>query len=58
MANQDQMDIKYRYSVLKGDIQNCYRTLLIQVCDVKDIEIFEGVVSNDQVHMHLVSVTD
>ncbi len=44
---------KYRYSVLKGDIQIRCRALLIQVCDSMDIVILKGVVSKDHVHMHL-----
>ena len=42
---------KYRYSVLKGDIQTRCRSLLIQVCDVEDVKILKGVVSSD--HMHI-----
>jgi len=44
---------KYRYHVLKGDIQNRCRSLLIQICDTEDIRILSGVVSKDHVHMHL-----
>ena len=42
---------KYRYSVLKGDIQKSCRRLLIQICDAEDIVILKGVVSQD--HMHI-----
>lgn len=44
---------KYRYHVLKGDIQKRCRSLLIQICDNLDIEILSGVVSKDHVHMHI-----
>jgi len=44
---------KYRYSVLKGDIQTSCRKLLIQICDAEDIVILKGVVSKDHVHMHI-----
>ncbi|WP_121068816.1 IS200/IS605 family transposase [Maribacter vaceletii] len=44
---------KYRYSVLKGDIQIRCRKLLIQICDAEDIIILKGVVSQDHVHMHI-----
>ena len=44
---------KYRYKVLKGDIQVRCRELLIQVCEAQDIEILKGVVSSDHVHMHI-----
>ena len=44
---------KYRYHVLKGDIQLRCRMLLIQICDVEDVQILKGVISKDHVHMHL-----
>lgn len=44
---------KYRYPVLKGDIQVRCRDILRQVCLAEDIIILKGVVSNDHVHMHL-----
>ena len=44
---------KYRYHVLKGDVQKRCRELLIQVCDAQDIVILKGAVSKDHVHMHL-----
>ncbi len=44
---------KYRYSVLKGDIQTSCRKLLIEICDAEDIVILKGVVSKDHVHMHI-----
>ena len=42
---------KYRYKVLKGDIQKRCRELIIQICDAEDIRILKGVVSKDHVHM-------
>ena len=44
---------KYRYHVLKGEIQKRCRVLLIQVCDSEDVRILKGVVSKDHVHMHI-----
>jgi putative transposase len=44
---------KYRYHVLKGDIQKRCRELIIQICDAEDVKILKGVVSKDHVHMHL-----
>lgn len=44
---------KYRYKVLKGDIQVRCRELLIQICEADGIEILKGVVSSDHVHMHI-----
>ena len=44
---------KYRYHVLKGDVQKRCRDVLVQVCDSYDIKILKGVVSKDHVHMHL-----
>ena len=44
---------KYRYHVLKGDIQHRCRELIIQICDVEEVKILKGVVSKDQVHIHI-----
>ena len=44
---------KYRYPVLKGDIQTRCRDILRQVCIAEDIVILKGVVSKEHIHMHL-----
>jgi len=44
---------KYRYGVLKGDIQKRCRDIITQICDAEDIRILKGVVSKDHVHMHI-----
>ena len=44
---------KYRYSVLRGDVQLRCRDLIRQACDSMDIRIMKGVVSKDHVHLHL-----
>lgn len=44
---------KYRYNVLKEEVQIRCRDIIRQVCDVMDIEIIKGVVSKDHVHLHL-----
>jgi len=44
---------KYRFKVLKGDVQNRCREILIQICEAEGIEILKGVVSSDHVHMHI-----
>ena len=44
---------KYRYEVLRGDIQIRCRELIRQTCDSMDIQILKGVVGNDHVHLHL-----
>ena len=44
---------KYRYEVLRGDIQVRCRDLIRQTCDSLDIQILKGVVSKDHVHLHL-----
>ena len=38
---------KYRYHVLKGEIQKRCRVLLVQICDAEDVRILKGVVSKD-----------
>jgi putative transposase len=43
---------KYRYVVLRGDIQVRCRNLLIQICEAEDIIIEKGVVSKDHVHIN------
>ena len=44
---------KYRYPVLKGDIQQRCRILIMQICDAEDVKILKGVVAKDHVHMHI-----
>ncbi len=44
---------KYRYQVLKGEIQKRCRELIIQSCDAEDVKILNGAVSKDHVHMHI-----
>ena len=44
---------RYRYEVLRGDIQLRCRDLIRQNCDSLDIEILKRVVSKDHVHLHL-----
>jgi putative transposase len=44
---------KYRYEVLRGDVQLRCRNLLRQTCDTLDIPILKGVVSKDHIHLHL-----
>ena len=44
---------KYRYEVLKGDIQVRCRELIRQTCDSMDIQILKGVVSKDHIHLHV-----
>lgn len=44
---------KYRYEVLRGDIQVRCRELIRQSCDSLDIRILKGVVSKDHVHLHI-----
>ncbi len=44
---------KYRYPVLKGELQKRCRSLLIQISDVEDVQILKGVVSKDHIHMQI-----
>ena len=44
---------KYRYRVLRGEVQERCRDLVRQVCDGLDVRILKGVVSSDHVHLHL-----
>ena len=44
---------KYRYHVLKGDVQHRCRDLIIQTCNSEDVRILKGVVGKDHVHLHI-----
>ena len=44
---------KYRYHVLRGDIQKRCRDLIIQICNSENVTILKGVVSKDHVHIHV-----
>ena len=44
---------KYRFHVLKGEVQVRCRELIVQICDAEDVRILKGVVSKDHVHMHI-----
>lgn len=44
---------KYRYHVLKGDVQQRCRDLIIQICNAENVNILKGVVSKDHVHIHV-----
>jgi len=44
---------KYRYHILKGEIQKRCKELIIQICDSEDIRIMSGVVGKEHIHMHL-----
>ncbi len=44
---------KYRYHVLKGDIQKRCRDVVIQICNAENVKILKGVVSKDHVHIHI-----
>jgi len=51
---------KYRYHVLKGEVQVRCKDLIVQVCDAEDVRIkcpvkrvLKGVVSKDHVHVHV-----
>lgn len=44
---------KYRYPILKGDIQLRVRDLIRQVCDAADVQIQKGVISKDHIHIHV-----
>ena len=49
---------KYRYSVLEGDVQKDCRRILIQICDAEGVNILNGVVSKDHMHIEYRSSQD
>jgi len=44
---------KYRYHVLKGDIQVRCRDMVVQISNAENVQILKGVVSKDHVHIHV-----
>ena len=44
---------KYRYQILKGEVQIRCRELIKQICDSEDVRILKGVISKDHVHIHI-----
>ena len=42
---------KYRYQILKGDVELKVRELIRQTCKAFEIEILKGVVSKDHAHL-------
>ena len=44
---------KYRYKVLTKDVGKRVRTLVRQTCAANDIEIIQGVVGKDHVHLYI-----
>ena len=46
---------KYRYRVLRGELQKRVRTIVAQVAEEMNVKIVNGVVSSDHIHL-LVSI--
>ena len=46
---------KYRYRVLRGELQKRVRTIIAQVAEEMNVKIVNGVVSSDHIHL-LVSI--
>jgi putative transposase len=44
---------KYRYQVLVKEIKHRLKEILIELCDWLDIDIIEGAIASDHVHMYL-----
>ena len=44
---------KYRYHVLVNDIKPRLKEILLELCEWLDINIIEGAVCSDHVHMYL-----
>jgi len=44
---------KYRYHVLKEEVQQRTRDLIVQICNSENVEILKGVVSKDHGHIHI-----
>lgn len=46
---------KYRFEILEGEVKECLRDILRELCEAKGFDILEGAIRKDHVHM-LVSV--
>jgi putative transposase len=44
---------KYRYGILRGEVQQRCRELIRQTCDALDVRVLAGVVSKDHLHLHV-----
>ncbi|MBW2090898.1 MAG: IS200/IS605 family transposase [Deltaproteobacteria bacterium] len=44
---------KYRYQVLVKEIKSRLKQILAELCEWKDIQIIEGAIASDHVHMYL-----
>ena len=43
---------KYRYQILVEDIKTRLREILVELCEWLDIEIIEGAICSDHIHMY------
>jgi putative transposase len=48
--------LKYRYQVLVKDIKARLKEILTELCEWLDIDIMEGAISSDHVHVYLRSL--
>ena len=44
---------KYRYQVLVQDIKSRLKEILIELCEWLDVDIIEGAIASDHVHMYV-----
>lgn len=44
---------KYRYQVLVKDIKGRLKGILVELCEWLDVEIIEGAIASDHVHMYV-----
>ena len=44
---------QYRFHILRGDVQNRCRDLLIQICNSERVRILKGVVGRDYVYLQI-----
>ena len=42
---------KYRYRVLRGELQKRVRTIVAQVAEEMNVKVVNGVVSSDHIHL-------
>ncbi len=44
---------KYRYHVLKANLQKRCRELVTQICDVEEVKVLKGFMSKYHVHIYI-----
>jgi putative transposase len=44
---------KYRFKIIDKEIENALKWIIKEICDWKEIDIMEGAVKEEHIHMYL-----